>query len=358
MCLGFCITFSALFSKTWRINRVFQSKDKFVKVKVTERDVMIPFVILLSLNVLVLSLWSALAPLKYVRLPHPGTDDWNRVISTYGVCQSETDRIGGAVPYMVILGAIILGVIVMANVQAYQARGIQSEFSESKYIALVMVSFLQSICTGAPVLFLVNDNPQAYYLIMVFMIFLTCMAVLLLIFIPKFMFARMYSEERVVDDKKRGSVPSAAFFEKPLSQVRRGSSSVSEKSRSENFSKGNITAPTMRRSVSLDERDLGSAKKSHLNKNSSCAKGNSHDHMMQQGVSLDEGGSGRSCNSRFEKISENADISEEEKGSGDFVSNHDELQYSEYYLDQVTEEDMESPMENDERHSLDGHGAA
>jgi hypothetical protein len=80
--------------------------------------------------------------------------------------------------------------------------------------------------------------------------------------------------------------------------------------------------------------------------------------MMQQGVSLDEGGSGRSCNSRFEKISENADISEEEKGSGDFVSNHDELQYSEYYLDQVTEEDMESPMENDERHSLDGHGAA
>ena len=332
ICLGFCIAFSALFSKTWRINRIFKSKDRFVKVKVTERDVMIPFIVLLFLNILVLSLWSALAPLHYVRLPNPGTDDWNRVISTYGACQSETDRKGGSVPYLVILGAINLGVIIMANVQAYQARGIQSEFSESKYIALVMASFLQSICIGCPILFLVNDNPQAYYLVMVFMIFLTCMAILLLIFVPKFMFARMYSEDRSEDNAAppnlRGSVPSSAFYEKPAvsrshnvssHSVRKGSSSLDDRNSQsgENSSKENPNGPNIKRAVSHDGSDLDRSDKPHV-----------------------------------EKRSWNADTSEEKKGeeqeSGGFIRG-----YSEYELDQVAEEDIDAPMESEGYHSME-----
>lgn len=37
--IGFCITFSALFSKTWRLNKILLSKNPLRRVKVTERDV-------------------------------------------------------------------------------------------------------------------------------------------------------------------------------------------------------------------------------------------------------------------------------------------------------------------------------
>lgn len=225
LCLGFCVTFSALFSKTWRVNRIFKSKERFVKVRVTEKDVLVPFFIILFLNVLVLSLWTTLAPLQYVRRPLPGTDDWNRIISDYGMCASVSDRRGGEMPYLIVLGAINLSVVIMANFQAYHARSIQSEFSESKYIAMVMMSFLQSICIGVPILFLVQDNPPAYYLVMVFIVFLTSMAILLLIFIPKVMFARMYSGERREEfeikksKQELGALPSQAFFEKSASRI-------------------------------------------------------------------------------------------------------------------------------------------
>lgn len=239
LCLGFCVSFSALFSKTWRINRIFQAKDRFVKVQVTERDVLVPFIVLVFLNVLVLSLWTTLAPLHYVRKYHPGTDDWNRFISSYGLCSAVTNRFGGAIPYLISLGVINLGVIIMANIQAYRARSIQSEFSESKYIALVMASFLQSACIGGPILFLVQDNPQVFYVVMVFMIFLTCMSILLLIFIPKVRFVQMYSEENCGEHAvrtqrhQRQSLPSSAFFEKPAKSFTSPS----------NSSGGNLSAP-------------------------------------------------------------------------------------------------------------------
>jgi gamma-aminobutyric acid type B receptor len=64
-CIGFVITFSALFAKTWRVNKIFQAHHRFVRKEVSEKDVIVPFVSLLLANILVLSLWTALAPLEY-----------------------------------------------------------------------------------------------------------------------------------------------------------------------------------------------------------------------------------------------------------------------------------------------------
>jgi len=37
--VGFTVAFSALFSKTWRLNRILLSRNRFQRVKVTEKDV-------------------------------------------------------------------------------------------------------------------------------------------------------------------------------------------------------------------------------------------------------------------------------------------------------------------------------
>ena len=53
--VGFSLTFAALFSKVWRLNRLMKSAASFRRVKVTTGDVMLPLVALLVLDVILLS---------------------------------------------------------------------------------------------------------------------------------------------------------------------------------------------------------------------------------------------------------------------------------------------------------------
>lgn len=184
--IGFVTTFSALFSKTWRINQIYRNAQQFRRVKVTARDVLVPFAVLMTLNVIVLLCWTLIAPLQYERRAHSGTDNWNRVSrSYYGACVGPDDVKGGAVPYVVCLTVINLSVIVISNMQAYQARKIKTEYAESKYIFLIMLTMLQSYLLGLPILALVRDDPQASFVVLTVIIFATCMATLLFLFIPK-----------------------------------------------------------------------------------------------------------------------------------------------------------------------------
>lgn len=188
--LGFTITFSALLAKTWRVNQLFQNRGQFQRLKVTAGQVARPFLVMFAANTLMLTLWTILDPLHYVRLDMPGTDAWNRVIATYGSCRSEN-----ATPYVSVLGVLNLLVLGVANWQAYRARNINSDFSEAQYIGVAMASMLQASLIGVPLLILVNDMPQAFYLTLVFMLFTVTMVILLLIFVPKIAFATFFKQQ-------------------------------------------------------------------------------------------------------------------------------------------------------------------
>ena len=64
--------------------------------------------------------------------------------SFYGSCVSSTDAAGGALPYVIILVLVNLSSAVLANYQAYEARNVNVEFQESKYIGLATASMLQA----------------------------------------------------------------------------------------------------------------------------------------------------------------------------------------------------------------------
>lgn len=186
--IGFTVTFAALFSKTWRVNRIIHAKATLSRMKVETTDVLGPFFFLLTCNILVLTLWTILDPLTYTRNENEGTDYWNRVISTHGSCQSDR-----APTFLVPLAGINWSVIVIACYQAYEARSIKSEFSEAKYIGLALFSLFQAFITGVPVLVIVRDMPQAYYISLSLMITLLSLAVLVLIFLPKILMQRQYA---------------------------------------------------------------------------------------------------------------------------------------------------------------------
>jgi hypothetical protein len=153
-------------------------------------------VLLFTANVANLTVWTFIAPLKYSREVHAGTDGWNRAISSHGTCTSD-----GAAPFIATLFVINMSTLMIANWQSYEARDIQSEFSESVYIAIAMACVLQASLTGLPILFLTRDIPTVRYVVFVLMIFMVNAVVLLLIFVPKMRTERISHEEDEKDKR-------------------------------------------------------------------------------------------------------------------------------------------------------------
>ncbi|CAJ1964797.1 unnamed protein product [Cylindrotheca closterium] len=195
--IGFTLIFAALFAKLWRINHLFQSSARFKRVTLKATDVMIPMGILLTANAATLLWWTLADPLTFRRSDLEGTDAWNRVIATWGGCLSDDPF-----PYSMVLGLLNVGVMVVASWQAYRARKIKSEFAESKFVAMALVSMLQVSLIGMPLLVLVRNDPRAWYWTMSLMIFIICMVVLLVIFIPKMNHVRKHAMHNDASQRK------------------------------------------------------------------------------------------------------------------------------------------------------------
>jgi len=193
--VGFVISFSALFSKTWRVNKILNNPDKFRRLKVTYRDVIAPFVGLLLVNLLVLALWSALAPIKWERFDKTEKDPiMITTTETYGACSSDEKDL--TLVFAGLIAAIDILSLIFANIQAYQCRNISVEFSESQWIAIAMVSIMQVLFIGIPLMVLVWDDPPSQFYVRVGIIFITSMSTLLLIFLPKVKYNRDQIRQR------------------------------------------------------------------------------------------------------------------------------------------------------------------
>jgi hypothetical protein len=179
MSMGFTVAMSALFSKLWRINKLFRSSIR--RMQVREKDVVGPFAVLFTMNFIFLLVWTIADPLRFVRHEVSGAP-W----STFGVCRSSDDGHGLVAIFMVVLvSAVNITAFLVACFQAYQARNISDEFSESKNLGIALLSWFQILLVGLPVLFLINrDNNKARYFLQVILVFAVCMAMLLPIFVP------------------------------------------------------------------------------------------------------------------------------------------------------------------------------
>ena len=175
ICVGFTIAFASIFSKLYRINQVFKSNLR--KVKVTEKDVLKPFAVLFLLNIIVLITWTVVDPLRWSRQSISPFE-------SYGTCRSEGTGTASAV-CIALLALIALAALVLACIQAYQARTISDEYSESKYIGVAIICWLQVLIVGVPLIFLVKSNPTALYALESTLLFVVSTSLLLLVFVPK-----------------------------------------------------------------------------------------------------------------------------------------------------------------------------
>ena len=178
--MGFTIAMSALFSKLWRINKLFHNPT-LRRMTVEEKDVMAPFVVLFTLNFIFLLVWTLVEPLRWFRV-----EVENKPWESFGSCRSEMDGNGAVSIVMTVLVCVVnFSAVFVAGFQAYQARNISDEFSESKNMGVALFSWFQLMIVGFPVLYLIGeDNPGARYFLQVLLVFAVSMSMLLLIFVP------------------------------------------------------------------------------------------------------------------------------------------------------------------------------
>merc|ERR1712238_612983 len=104
-------------------------------------DVLAPLIATLSMNFVLCLIWTLSDPPR-----------WTRVVvikdvESYGICnigEGVTSRV--LVSLLLVLNFLS---IVMANIQAYHTRAVSDDFSESKYVALVMTMSVL-LCLFAP----------------------------------------------------------------------------------------------------------------------------------------------------------------------------------------------------------------
>ncbi|CAJ1931279.1 unnamed protein product [Cylindrotheca closterium] len=175
---GWVLSFSALFAKTQRVNKIFHS-PKFHRMKVTVKDVMAPMIVLQTLSNLILILWYIYAKPMWIR-ETTKEDSFGREIETRAFCSYA-----GSIGFAVSLGTLLLGVLGYTLQQAYAARNVSTEFAETEYIFLALAALLLVSFVGFPVLVIAKDDTQARFYVSAAIIAVTSLSILLLIFVPK-----------------------------------------------------------------------------------------------------------------------------------------------------------------------------
>ena len=107
-------------------------------------------------------------------------DFFGRPAETVGRCDGQ-ERLAFLVTFL----AINFVAMVFLAVEAWKTRNLSTEYSESRYIAIVMLSIFLVAFVGGPVLVLAYDNPDASIFVGNTIIFLACCSTLLWIFLPK-----------------------------------------------------------------------------------------------------------------------------------------------------------------------------
>ena len=182
--MGFVLSFAPLYCKMWKVVEVFVKAVAELKVTRIKASQLVGMIfVLVVVDGSILAAWTATNPLAYTRTAL-SVDGKGRVLESYGSCLPQ-DSSGPLWIFVALIASFHFCLLVGACFIAYKARNVSSAFSESKWIAICLVSNLQIFVIGLPVLAIVADDPEANFFIRAMIIFLNDLSVLLLIFLPK-----------------------------------------------------------------------------------------------------------------------------------------------------------------------------
>jgi len=211
--MGCAITYSALFAKVWRVQKIYMLAAAMRRQTVTHKDVysIIAFIVTVEIVVLIA---------MQIVSPHVWQRDIIRDIGGYsiesiGSCNSDSGWWFFAT--LVVLNVLCLFV---ALVLCWKTKDIPSDFAESNYIFLSVMFMFQILLLAVPVSVMVRDDNNVFFFIRVAAVFLQNFTVLVLIFLPKM--RRIYIGEdttAVVKNAMRASCQSVNISRKSRASI-------------------------------------------------------------------------------------------------------------------------------------------
>lgn len=170
--LGHIITYGALFTKTWRVNEVLQ----FTRRKIDIRQVAWPSAILTVSALAVLSLWTGLKPMSWVRVE---LDEMTG--ESIGECDCQ--YLAGWLTPLVIL--MLIPTVLTAGM-AWKTKDVDDAYSESKWIFTMIAVQIEVIFVSLPTMIVLREvSIDSRYLGFVFMLWTFPMSALGFIIVPK-----------------------------------------------------------------------------------------------------------------------------------------------------------------------------
>jgi hypothetical protein len=211
---GFVLLFSALFSRTYRLMKIFKDDNLNKTFRISDAQLYIIVVVLELIAVIILVLWTTVGPQEAIL----NVPDSSRPSLNFYSCQ--TGRAGTI--FLAIAGTYIFFIIVVGVIMSLRIWNIPFEiYSESKYIGFAMYNllffFIVAIVTS---LVFSSDQRIVSYVLRSLCIILGNLITMCSLFIPK-----MHLVQRGVDSKKSWGDKISSDSSSSLSTNRAGSAS-------------------------------------------------------------------------------------------------------------------------------------
>ncbi|XP_038051812.1 gamma-aminobutyric acid type B receptor subunit 1-like [Patiria miniata] len=181
--IGFSLAFGSMFSKTWRVHKIFTNKTA-AKMVLKDSRLFCFVTTLVLLDVLILVLWETLDPL--VATERFGTkviDDENDDIVYTPIrmmCESRNQTYWIGAFYVIDGLLLIFGAFL-----AWETRKVSiPALNDSKYIGVCVYNVLILSFVGAPVSFILEER-NAHYALVATLIWLATTLTLCVVFVPK-----------------------------------------------------------------------------------------------------------------------------------------------------------------------------
>jgi hypothetical protein len=189
---GFSLFFSSVYSKIHMCDKIFKDPDRFDILLVTPFDSFKVFFHVFLLNGVILSLWTALDPLKWVReeMSYSRTITGDG-IQTYGACRGEGYEALGYAATLFFLNLILCFV---GAFQAFKCRFLVLEYNEIQWLPLALFPFFESWIIGGPLLMFTVEDPTNTFVILTIIISASSITAALAVFAPKDWYIRKNSE--------------------------------------------------------------------------------------------------------------------------------------------------------------------
>jgi simple sugar transport system substrate-binding protein len=176
--LGFSIVFSALCAKITRVKMIYDAGSSMQRKKVEVSDVLSVMAKMFVVEVTILMCWTLISPSQWHREIIDEEDGY--ILESVGECTSESGRL-----FFVGQVAFHVACLFYALALCWQTKDIPTEFAESNWVALSILSVFQILVLAIPIGFLVEDEPDEWFFLVTLSIFLQNFTILCLIFGPK-----------------------------------------------------------------------------------------------------------------------------------------------------------------------------